>query len=142
MGLALSRSEDVHRLEVEPDRAAEEQRIAGLAYLAWPIAVIDRVAPREPASHWYRGQMRQALWFGLASLGVALVALLWPLLLSALIPYSTAIIAFYAVALLVDLSLLVVWLLRALGYSRRAARGEWFEIPWLLRVTGGGTPPA
>ena len=90
---------------------------------------------------WYRGQMHQARWFGAAALAVAAVALLWPFLLSAVVANVTAIIAFYIFALLLDLALLVVWLLAALRYSRRAAHGEWFEIPWLRRSRGRSGPP-
>ena len=90
---------------------------------------------------WYRGQMHQARWFGGAVLAVAAVALLWPFLLSAVVPNVAAIIAFYIFALLVDLALLVVWLMAALRYSRRAARGEWFEIRWIRRTTGRSEPP-
>ena len=90
---------------------------------------------------WYRGQMHQARWFGAAALAVAAVALLWPFLLSAVVGNVTAIIAFYIFALLLDLALLVVWLIAALRYSRRAAHGEWFEIPWLRRSRGRSGPP-
>ncbi len=112
-----------------------------LAYLAWPIALLDRIAPREAASSWYRGQMHQARWFGGAALAIAAAAILWPFLLSAVVPNTTAIIAFYILALAIDLVLLVVWLVAALRYSRRAAHGEWFEIPWLRRSRGRSGPP-
>lgn len=64
--------------------------------------------------------MRTAIW------GTA--ALLWPLVLSLLIGSLTGTIVFYAVAMLLDVVLFVVWLKRAMGYSKRASRGETFLI--------------
>jgi hypothetical protein len=42
----------------------------------------------------------------------------------------------YALALLIDVALFSAWLLLALRFSRRAARGELFDIPWIARITG------
>ena len=46
----------------------------------------------------------------------------------------------YALAILIDIALFVLWLVLAIRYSQRAARGETFDIPWLERfVTAKGT---
>lgn len=55
-------------------------------------------------------------------------ALLWPLILSLIIVNVTAIIAFYAIAIVLDIVLLAVWLKQALWYSKRAGRGETFSL--------------
>ena len=67
--------------------------------------------------------------------------MLWPLVLSSLVSSIGATIWIYALALLLDCALLVVWLVLAMRYSRRAGRGEFFVIPWVARLTGG-TPSA
>jgi hypothetical protein len=46
----------------------------------------------------------------------------------------------YGVAMLLDFALFVVWLVLAMRYSQRAARGELFEAPWLARFTGAARP--
>lgn len=80
--------------------------------------------------------MRQALGFGILSSLIGLVALLWPLVLSALIANVVATLWIYGFAMLVDLVLLVVWMVLAVRYSQRAARGELFDVPWVARLTG------
>ncbi|HEY8296731.1 MAG TPA: hypothetical protein VIG32_01740 [Candidatus Baltobacteraceae bacterium] len=69
---------------------------------------------------------------------VWLVALVWPLAASLLLGNLTATLAIYALALCIDVALFVLWLVRAVAYSKRAARGETFEIPivaaWNRRV--------
>jgi hypothetical protein len=47
---------------------------------------------------------------------------------SLLFPNPTATIAFYTVAMLLDVVLFVSWLKRALTFSKRAARGETFVL--------------
>lgn len=142
MGLALPRREASSRktIATPSDRVAAESRIVSLAYLAWPIAIYDRIAPREDASQWYRIHLRQALWFGNIAAAIALVAFLWPLLLSFLVSNVTAIIWVYILAMLIDIALFVLWLVLAIRYSRRAARGELFTIPWVARITGTESP--
>jgi hypothetical protein len=83
---------------------------------------------REPASSWYRQQVKQAVRFGVRSTVIALGALLWPLVLSLLFGNLTATLVFYALAIVLDFALFVMWLKRALGYSKRAARGETFAL--------------
>ena len=107
-----------------------------MAYLAWPLAVYDRIAPREEASNWYRFQMRQALWFGNCAIAAGFAALLWPLLASFVLTDATVTIWLYAVAMLLDAALFVWWLIWALRYSRRASHGDLFIVPWLSRLTG------
>jgi hypothetical protein len=80
--------------------------------------------------------MRQALGFGLLSSLIGFVALLWPLVLSALIGNVIATLWIYGIAMVVDLALLVVWIVLAVRYSQRAARGELFDVPWVARLTG------
>ncbi len=73
--------------------------------------------------------MRQALGFGAIASLIGLAALLWPLVLSLLLGSILATVLVYALALLVDVALFILWLVRAIGYSKRALRGETFEIP-------------
>ena len=51
----------------------------------------------------------------------------------------TATIWVYVLAMLGDIALFVLWLVLAIRYSQRAARGELFEIPIVSRITGGLT---
>jgi hypothetical protein len=80
--------------------------------------------------------MRQALGFGVLSSVVGLAALLWPLVLSTLVGNVVATLWIYGLAMLIDLGLLVLWIVLALRYSQRAARGELFDVPWVARLTG------
>ena len=80
--------------------------MASAAYLAWPVAVYDRIAPRGGASAWYVFHMKQAFWFGALSWAVGLAALFWPLLLSLVVPNVLATIWIYAFAMAVDVALL------------------------------------
>ncbi|MGZ3498788.1 MAG: hypothetical protein ACXWNK_09305 [Vulcanimicrobiaceae bacterium] len=49
-----------------------------------------------------------------------------------------ATVAIYVLALILDGALFVLWAVRAIGYSKQAARGATFEIPlvaaWNRRV--------
>lgn len=83
--------------------------------------------------------MRQALWFGLEAAIIGFVALLWPLLASFFISSVTAMIWVYAFAMFVDLALLVLWLVLAARYSRRAGNGQLFDVPWVVRLTGASS---
>jgi hypothetical protein len=80
--------------------------------------------------------MRQALWFGNCAVLIGFAALLWPLIASLLIPDVTVTIWLYAAAMLIDVALFAGWLVLALRYSRRAGRGELFDVPWIARITG------
>lgn len=141
MGSALCGRKAVDRVTIESpsDRAGVETRTASIAYMAWPVAIYDRLAPREDASRWFRVHMRQALWFGTFSAAAALVALLWPLILSLFVSSIAVTIWMYVIAMLLDGVLFVLWLVLAIRYSQRAGRGELFSIPWLARVTGNAT---
>lgn len=83
--------------------------------------------------------MRQALWFGLEAGVLGFFALLWPLLASFFITSVTAMIWVYVFAMIVDLALLALWLVLAARYSRRAAQGELFDVPWVVRLTGASS---
>lgn len=107
--------------------------------MAWPVAIYDRLAPRDDASNWYRFHLRQALWFGTITAIAAFVALFWPLLLSLVVASVAATIWMYILAMLIDIALFVLWLVLAMRYSQRASRGELFNVPWLTRITGN--PP-
>jgi hypothetical protein len=100
------------------------------------MALLERVTPRPEASGWFRFHMRQALGFGMLSSAIGFAALLWPLVLSASVANVVATLWIYGVAMIVDLALLAVWGLLAVGYSQRAARGELFNVPWVARLTG------
>ena len=69
----------------------------------------------------------------------ALVALAWPLIISLAVTNVLATIWIYALAMLVDIALFVLWLVLAIRYSQQAARGELFEIPVVSKITGGLT---
>ena len=94
------------------------------------------MTPRPEASRWFRFHVRQALGFGILSSAIGLAALLWPLVLSVLIGNIVATLWIYGVAMIVDLTLLVVWLVLAIRYSQRAGRGELFDVAWVARLTG------
>lgn len=112
----------------DENRAAEEQRRAALGYLVWPAALIENYLDREPASHWYRHQVRQALRFGLTWTAIGIVALIWPLIVALIIGNVLATLIVYGVAIVLDCAVFVVWLRRALRYSKQAARGETFTV--------------
>ena len=107
--------------------------------MVWPLALYEVIAPRAESSSWYRFHMRQALWFGIEAAIIGLVALLWPLLASFFITNVTAMIAVYAFAMFVDVALLVLWLVFAARYCRRAANGELFDVPSVVRLTGASS---
>lgn len=141
MGFALPRCEAPDRDTLNsnngsPDRAAEEARLVSTAYYAWPIAVFEQIAPREGASSWYRFHMRQAFWFGGIAAVAGTLALLWPLLASFVVSSVIATIWLYVLAMLIDLGLFGTWLVLAIRYSRRAASGELFDVPMVVRLTG------
>ncbi len=72
--------------------------------------------------------MKQAVRFGVRSTVIAFAALLWPLVLSLLFGNLTATLVFYVLAIVLDCVLFTLWLKRAIGYSKRAARGETFAL--------------
>ncbi len=112
------------------ERAADEARLCGLAYLVWPIALYERLAPRQDASSWYRVHMRQALRFGLAWMLVGAVALIWPLAASTVVRSVGGLLTLYAVAVVLDVALAGAWCIGALRYGRRAGQGAFFTIGW------------
>jgi hypothetical protein len=120
---------------VQAEQAADEARIASLAYLVWPVAVYDFIARRPDGSHWYRFHMRQALRFGNTAAAAAIIALLWPLLVSFFVTGITATIWLYTVAIVIDIGLAGVWAALAIQYGRRAANGRLFDIPWIREST-------
>jgi uncharacterized Tic20 family protein len=61
------------------------------------------------------------------------------LLASFLISNVAAMIWLYVFAMVVDLALLILWLVLAARYSRRAANGELFDVPWVARLTGASS---
>jgi hypothetical protein len=129
LGTEVYRRQAPHRsIAVENERAAAEQRRAALAYIAWPVALYEELVEREASSEWFRFHVRQALGFGLIASLAGFAALLWPLVLSLFVGNVTATVVFYTLALLLDIALVVVWLVRAIGYSKQAARGTTFEI--------------
>lgn len=104
--------------------------------MVWPAALYEYYVEREPASSWYRMQIGQAVRFGAVFAVLAIAALAWPLVLSLLFANLIATLVFYGIALVLDCVLFVVWLSRALRYSKRAARGETFMLePMLTRRT-------
>ena len=141
MGGALSRREAPSRetIATPTDRVTAESRIVSLAYLAWPVAIYERIAPREDATNWYRFHLRQALWYGNIAAIIALAAFLWPLLFSFIVANVTAILVVYGVAITLDIALFVLWLMLSLRYSRRASQGELFTIPLVARIRGTGS---
>lgn len=71
---------------------------------------------------------------------IGLAALLWPLVLSLAVANLSATLWIYGVAMLLDCALFVVWLVLAMRYSQRAARGELFAVAWVARLTGTTLP--
>ena len=104
------------------------------------MAVYALIEPRPDASHWYRYHLRQALWFGIMSAAVGIVAFAWPLIPTVFIGSALATIWLYVLAMVIDVALFVLWLTLAIRYSQRAGRGELFEIPWVARLTGTRIP--
>jgi len=137
--LALFGRETFYRAKVaitpDVDRANAEHRRAALGYLFWPAALYEHYVEREPASSWYRLQVRQALRFGVRSTAVAIGALLWPLIGSLLIGNVAFTLVMYALAIVLDCVLFVIWLRHAVRYSKRAARGETFDLEPLRIAT-------
>jgi hypothetical protein len=99
-----------------------------MGYLVWPAALYEQYVEREPASSWYRLQIRQAVRFGVISTAIAIAALVWPLVVSLLAGSLTLTLVVYVIAMLADCALFVIWLRHALRYSKRAARGETFAL--------------
>lgn len=105
------------------------------------MAVYETLAVKEQQSNWFQFHTRQALWFGILAATAAFVALLWPLVASAIVGTLAgsavvgATIWIYGVAFVLDLAAFAVVLVLAVGYSRRAARGEMFEIPLVSGIT-------
>lgn len=83
---------------------------------------------REPASSWYRQQVRQALKFGMLSAAIGTAALLWPLVLTLIAGNATFTLVVYGIAMILDIVLFITWLKRAFLYSKRASRGETFTL--------------
>jgi len=73
-------------------------------------------------------QVRQAARFGITCTVIGFAALIWPLVFSLLFGNVAATLVFYAAALVIDFALFIIWLRRALRYSKRAARGETFVL--------------
>ena len=141
MAFALHRCEAPARRQIEnpPSRVVAESQVVSVAYLVWPLAIYARIAPRPDATTWFQYHLRQALWFGNLSALMALVALVWPLVISLLVTNVVATIWIYVLAMLIDVALFVLWLVLAIRYSQRAARGELFEVPVVSKITGGLT---
>ena len=141
MARSLYRREAPPRREIETQqpRVIAESQVVSAAYLVWPLAIYARIAPRPDATTWYQYHLRQALWFGNLAALTALVALVWPLVISLLVTNVVATIWIYVLAMLIDVALFVLWLVLAIRYSQRAARGELFEVPVVSKITGGLT---
>jgi hypothetical protein len=60
---------------------------------------------------------------------------MWPLIASLLVGNVTLTLAMYAIAIVLDCTLFVIWLRHALRYSKRAARGETFDLEPLRIAT-------
>jgi predicted Na+-dependent transporter len=84
--------------------------------------------------------MRQALGFGNVFALAAFAALLWPLVAGLAVQNVVATIVMYGLAMLLDVALISLWLVLAVRYSRRAAAGALFAVPWLARMKGTGFP--
>ena len=80
--------------------------------------------------------MRQALWFGNLVVIAALIAFAWPLAASFLVGSVAVTLWLYGFAMLLDVALFVLWLFLAIRYSRRAAHGDLFTIPFVAKLTG------
>ncbi|GAC1657513.1 MAG: hypothetical protein NVS9B12_09630 [Vulcanimicrobiaceae bacterium] len=129
------------RIAINKDSAGDEHRRAAWNYLIWPMAVYETFVVRESKSNWFEFHTRQALWFGILAGAGVLVAFSWPVVVSAAIagvltgPALGAIIWIYAFAILIDFAVFAIALTYAVRSSRRAARGEMFEIPLVSKIT-------
>lgn len=129
------------RIALDKESAPSEHQRAAWNYLIWPMAFYETFSVRDTKSNWFEFHTRQALWFGILAGTVALVAFLWPLVLSAVVaglaPGASigATIWIYALAIVIDFVVFAVLLTFAVRYSRRAARGEMFEIPLVSQIT-------
>ena len=137
---ALHRRETA-RIALNGENADAEHRRAAWNYLIWPMAVYETFVVRSTKSNWFEFHTRQALWFGILAAIAALVALSWPLIASGIVAGAAvgasvgATIWIYAFAILIDFVVFAVVLTFAVRYSRRAARGEMFEIPLVCQIT-------
>lgn len=107
-----------------------------MAYFVWPLAIYGRIVPRPNSTGWLKFHLNQALWFGNFAVLAAFLAMAWPLFVSSLFSNVMVTIWVYALALLVDAALFVLWLVLVLRYSQQARRGELFDIPIVSRITG------
>lgn len=107
-----------------------------MAYIVWPLAIYSRFVPRPDSTGWLKFHVNQALWFGNLTVIAALIALSWPLVITALIGNVVATIWLYVLAIVLDGALFVLWLVLALRYSQQAGRGELFDVPYVSRITG------
>jgi Na+/alanine symporter len=64
----------------------------------------------------------------------------WPLVLSLIFGNIGATLWIYGIAIFADSTLFVLWLVLAMRYSQRAARGELFSVPLAARITGTTLP--
>lgn len=94
----------------------------------WPVALYESFVEREPASLWYRAQVRQAVSFGMRSTLAGIAALAWPLVFSMFFGNVTATLVLYAIAILLDAALLVIWIRLVIRYGKQASRGETFTL--------------
>lgn len=84
--------------------------------------------------------MNQALRFGIVVAIVGFAALVWPLVLAGFMQSFVAVLWIYCVAFAIDVVLFVLWTVAAIRYSRAAAAGTLFAIPWLAKIAGSATP--
>ena len=116
-----------------PDERTER---AATGYVVWPLAALDLFREPPDANAWSRLHVRQAFVFGLAAASAYLIVLALPLLIVLALP-SVGVAAvewLYVLGILLDLAGAVAWTLLALGYRRRALRGELFAIPLVTPI--------
>ena len=103
-----------------------------MAYLLWPVALIDLLATRH-GSRWFELHLRQAAALGVAATAIIGTLMALPLVLVLLLgsPANTTIIWIYAIALLVDVAAFTCAIGAAIVLSLRASRGQRFEIPFV-----------
>jgi len=96
----------------------------------WPLAILELLRSQHEGSLWMRLHSRQAVVFGALASIVFLVLFAIPFIISFFV-YSSAgaIIAFYGVAMAVEVLFGLLILVLAVYYSIRASRGELFDIP-------------
>lgn len=125
------------REQVDP--TPEERQRAAMAYLVWPVAVLDLLQARN-ATRWFQLHLRQAALLGVAASSIIVVVMLLPLVIVLLLndPNAGTIEWIYTPGFLCDFVLSIGAFGYAIRLSARAARGEHIEVPYIWSIVSRG----